>query len=220
MAETVGLRDRKKAQTRQAISDAATGLFMDRGFEQVTIAEIADVADVSIKTVFNYFATKEDLFFDRADELVGNLIHTITERQPGQSVADSLRALLSENMVPLDGAGWGRLRDPKQYELFRRFTATEHAAPALAARRLVISESWVKQLAPVIAEALKIRSDDYRAEVFAEMVMGAMGVRHRILAEGILEGVSGRTIEKRVRAAVNEAFARIERAFSDLDKPV
>src|SRR4051794_30509796 len=135
MEASPGLRATKKARTRQAISDAATALFMERGFEAVTVADIADVADVSIKTVFNYFATKEDLYFDRADELTENLIRAITGRETGQTIAAALRALLAENMFPLAGAGWRRLRDPEQYEQFRRFVATEQASPALRARR-------------------------------------------------------------------------------------
>ena len=54
-----GLRERKKRQTRQYISDVATGLFMERGFDAVTVAEVADAADVSVNTVYNYFSTKE-----------------------------------------------------------------------------------------------------------------------------------------------------------------
>lgn len=217
MAEIGGLRETKKARTRLAISDAATRLFMDRGFEQVTVAEVAQAADVSIKTVFNYFTTKEDLFFDRADELIDGMIRTIAERPPGTTVAGSLRALLTDNVVPFAGAGWGRLRDPEGYELFRAFLATEHASPALRARRLVVSEAWTARLAPAIAAELGLPESDYRAEVFAAMVVGAMGVRARALSAAVLAQLSPRVVEKRVRAAVDEAFDRIARAFEDVD---
>ncbi|MFL5844421.1 MAG: TetR/AcrR family transcriptional regulator [Solirubrobacteraceae bacterium] len=216
MAEN-GLRESKKARTRLAISDAATELFKQRGFEQVTVAEIAEAADVSIKTVFNYFATKEDLFFDRSDELQAGLIRTITERPPGTTIAGSLRGLLADNMVPFAGARWTGLRNPDGYERFRGFVATEHASPALRARRLVVSAAWAEQLAPVIAGELGIAADDYRAAVFAAMVLAAMAVREKTLSGGILAGVSARVIEKRVRAAVDEAFDRIDRAFADID---
>jgi AcrR family transcriptional regulator len=217
MAEIAGLRETKKARTRLAISDAATRLFVDRGFEQVTVAEIAEAADVSIKTVFNYFATKEDLFFDRADELIEGLVRTIAERPPGTTVAAALRALLTENLVPFAGDRWTRLRDPDGYAALRGFLATEHASPALRARRLVVAESWGRRLAPVIAAELGLGAADYRAEVYAAMVLGALGLRERTLSAAVLAGLSARVVEKRVRAAVDEAFDRIDRAFADID---
>jgi AcrR family transcriptional regulator len=212
-----GLRETKKARTRLAISDAATRLFIERGFERVTVAEIAEAADVSIKTVFNYFTTKEDLFFDRSEELIGGLIAAIAERPAGTTVADALRELLTENAIPFAGSGWKRLRDPDDYQRFRGFLATEHASPALRARRLVVSEAWNRRLAPVIARELALDERDYRAEVFAAMVLGAMGVRERTLSSAVLDGLSARIVEKRVRAAVGEAFDRIARAFADID---
>lgn len=81
MAE--GLRERKKRQTRQYISDVATGLFMDRGFDAVTVAEIADAANVSVNTVYNYFPAKEDLFLDRSKGVVDRMSRWVRGRGPG-----------------------------------------------------------------------------------------------------------------------------------------
>jgi AcrR family transcriptional regulator len=219
MAEFVGLRETKKARTRLAISDAATQLFVARGFDEVTVAEIAEAADVSIKTVFNYFTTKEDLFFDRAEELIAGLERTVADRPAGVTVAGSLHALLADNLVPFAGAGWRGLRDPTGYERFQAFLATEHASPALRARRLVVSYDWTLRLASAIARALGLRDGDTRAETFAAMVMAAMGVRERALSAAMFSGASARTVERRVRAAVDESFDRIARAFADVDQP-
>ena len=70
-ATTEGLRERKKRQTREAIAQAAMALFVARGFDAVTVADVARAADVSEKTVFNYFPAKEDLVFARAARSAG-----------------------------------------------------------------------------------------------------------------------------------------------------
>lgn len=81
MAE--GLRERKKRETKQRISDIATGLFLEHGFVTVTIAEIADAADVSVNTVYNYFPAKEDLFLDRMEGVTLRLSRMIRGRDRG-----------------------------------------------------------------------------------------------------------------------------------------
>ncbi|MGA5900511.1 TetR/AcrR family transcriptional regulator [Streptomyces venetus] len=91
MAE--GLRERKKRETRQRISDIATGLFLERGFMTVTIADVAEAADVSVNTVYNYFPAKEDLFFDRSQGVVDRLSRWVRGRDAGESAA---RAVLRE----------------------------------------------------------------------------------------------------------------------------
>ena len=88
-AMEMGLRERKQ-RTRQLIADTAWRLFADRGFERVTVAEIAREAQVAVATVFNYFPTKEDLFFYRLEAFGAQLVEAVGER-------------------PAEGAGPGRL---------------------------------------------------------------------------------------------------------------
>jgi AcrR family transcriptional regulator len=85
-------RTRKRLATRQAISDAATRLFFRRGFDTVTIDEIAEAADVGRKTVFNHFARKEDMFFDRNEELSQTLCEALRQRGPRVSSIEALRS--------------------------------------------------------------------------------------------------------------------------------
>jgi AcrR family transcriptional regulator len=88
------LRESKKRETRQRISAVATGLFFARGFDAVTVDEIAAAANVSKMTVFNYFARKEDLFLDREDEVKLLLHEALVQRPKGQSPTDALRRLV------------------------------------------------------------------------------------------------------------------------------
>jgi AcrR family transcriptional regulator len=125
MAE--GLRERKKRQTRQYISDVATGLFLERGFEAVTVAEIADAANVSVNTVYNYFPAKEDLFFDRSAGVVDRLARWIRSRDAGESAAGAvLRELRGEVQAVSPRIGL-----MKGYDRFMRVI---HEAPALRSR--------------------------------------------------------------------------------------
>src|SRR5580692_1500798 len=84
-------RSRKRLATRQKISDVATLLFMGRGFDQVTVDEIAEAADVSRMTVFNHFSRKEDLFFDLDDEGREDLMSALQRRKKGTSPIEAVR---------------------------------------------------------------------------------------------------------------------------------
>lgn len=88
----VGRRERKKAATRAAILDAATALFLERGFDEVSVREIADQADVSPKTVFTHFPQKEALVFGDEDERHERLVAAVRDRPPGSSISDALKA--------------------------------------------------------------------------------------------------------------------------------
>jgi AcrR family transcriptional regulator len=101
---TLGLRERKKLQTRQAISDVATVLFAEHGFDAVTIAQVAQAAGVAKMTVTNYFPRKEDLVFDRADQIIGSLADAVAGRAPGQSLLAALRGQYAEAVARADPA--------------------------------------------------------------------------------------------------------------------
>jgi AcrR family transcriptional regulator len=89
-----GRRERKKAATRQLLSEAALRLFLERSFDDVTVREIADAADVSTTTLMKHFPTKEALVFDRDDEIERTLIATVAERPARTSAFDALRGYL------------------------------------------------------------------------------------------------------------------------------
>jgi len=89
-----GLRERKKAQQREHIADTAAALFAERGFDAVSMADVARAADVSDQTVYNYFPSKPDLVLDRADEYRGLYGRAVLNRSRDQSPADAIRPLL------------------------------------------------------------------------------------------------------------------------------
>src|ERR1043165_277586 len=102
----MGLREAKKRQTRQTLSEVATRLFAEHGFDRVTVAEVAAAANVSKMTVFNYFPRKEDLLFDLQPEAEHLLHQAVRDRQPGETAIAALRRLalrLLEQRHPLSG---------------------------------------------------------------------------------------------------------------------
>ncbi|MEU8057145.1 TetR/AcrR family transcriptional regulator [Microbispora bryophytorum] len=146
MTETLGLRERKKRQTRSLISDVASGLFMQRGFDHVTVAEVAEAAGVSTKTVFNYFPRKEDLFLDRYPEAVELVTQAVRERAEGESPLAALRRLflgMLREGHPLGGIAPG-------YEVFWQVILD---SPALRARTRELVEEFEGVLAGLFAEA-------------------------------------------------------------------
>ena len=86
-----GLRQRKKERTRRAITDAAMAMFLEHGFENVSIIKIAAAAEVSVQTVYNYFPAKADLVFDEADQITSDLQRAVRHRPPGQSALSAIR---------------------------------------------------------------------------------------------------------------------------------
>jgi AcrR family transcriptional regulator len=214
-----GLRAWKKERTRATISDVATGLFMRDGFEEVTVAQIAAAAQVSVKTVFNYFPSKEDLFFDRAEDVIGALVDVVVERPAGTTIIGALHHLLADRRVPFDAGGWRGLRDAEGYERFRRYLETEEKSPALRTRRLVISELWTARLTQLFTHQLGLPAGDPRAATMATLVIASLNLRARTLNAAMAARLSARTVEKRVRAVVDEAFARLGVAFADVDLP-
>ncbi len=86
----MGLREKKKERTRKLIADIARDLFIERGYGDVTVAEIAEKAEVAVTTLFNYFPTKESLIFDLEDEIDTDILATIRDRKKDQSILDAL----------------------------------------------------------------------------------------------------------------------------------
>lgn len=150
---TEGLRERKKRQTRRHICEVATGLFVQRGFEQVTIAEVAAAADVSVNTVYNYFQAKEDLVLPPEQASPQRLADIVRRRGAGESAARAVLAQLRDEVRRRDRMlglteGFGRV-----YRMMR-------AAPTLTARLEELGAQMTGALAAVLAEETSAGPDD------------------------------------------------------------
>ena len=90
--QPAGRRERKKAATRAAIADAALRLFIERGYDHVSVKDVAEAADVAVTTLFQHFPGKEALVFDQDEDREAALVAAVTDRVPGQSVLDALQS--------------------------------------------------------------------------------------------------------------------------------
>jgi len=105
----LGLRERKKRQTRETIERVALELFAERGYDQTTLAEIAEAADISPRTVFSYFPSKEDILFCTESGYIENVREALQQRPAGTNTVDALREFIS-SMPPPDEQGLLRKR--------------------------------------------------------------------------------------------------------------
>jgi len=203
-----GLRERKKQQTRELIAETARGLFSERGFEGVSVAEIARVADVSEKTVFNYFPTKEDLVYWRLESFEDELLGAIRERGPGESVLDAFRRFVSAPRGMLGDY------DAQARERLAALTRMIVASPSLLAREQQIFAGYTASLAALIAEETGASDDDVEPWVAAIAIMGV----HRSLVDyarkQVVAGARHAKLARDVRAQADAALRRLESGFA------
>jgi AcrR family transcriptional regulator len=207
VAAELGLRERKKRRTRQLIFDAAHRLFAERGFESITVAEIARAAEVSEVTVFNYFRTKEDLFYGGMQFFEEQLIDAVRRRARGESAVSAFRHRLLE--------GADALATTERVAAIKKAAQAISKSPGLVARERDIVDRYTRQLALVLAEETGAEADDIEALGAA----GAMMAVHRVLVDRIrkrvLAGRRGSELVEDYRTQARRAFRRLERGLGD-----
>ena len=208
-----GLRERKKQQTRQLIADTARRLFAERGFEAVTVAEVARAANVAEKTVFNYFPTKEELFYSRLEAFEEELLEAVRERARGESILAAVRSFLMGQGGVL--AMSSRAGDEEATEQLRTVTRVITESPALLARERQVFAQYAEALARLIADETGARAGAIEPQVAANALLGA----HRALIDYVraraLAGASASQVAREVRARAKRAFELLEEGLGD-----
>jgi len=199
----MGLRETKKQHTRGVIADEAMRLFVQRGFDRVTVAEVAAAAGVSEKTVFNYFPTKEDLFYDEVPARAAALVDAVRNRAPGESIADALERQQS--------AQCGRMCSPG----FVTFARVIEDSPALQAKELEIMAVYTRALAGAIAEELGAHPLD--AQIAANALVSVQWQFFRDARAQALAGRHGPAAARRLRAELKRAYRLLEHGLIQLE---
>jgi AcrR family transcriptional regulator len=206
----IGLRERKKARTRQQIADTARRLFLERGFEAVTVAEVAREADVAQKTVFNYFPAKEDLFYGRLEAFEEELLAAIRERKPGQSVVGAFRDFVTKQRGVLQLAD-----DDEATKRLRALNRVITESPALLAREREIFDRYTSALAELLAEETKARAGAIEPRVVASALIDVHRLLIGYVRKRTLAGDPARDVARGVRAQAKRAFGLLERGLAD-----
>jgi AcrR family transcriptional regulator len=223
-----GLRERKKRLMRQQLSDTATRMFLERGFDSVRVAEVADVCGVSEKTVFNYFPVKEALIMDRLEGTLAALRTGLGDR--GRSPVEAVLAILAREL----GGMTGLLRGPREADAsdagprdadvggdagaeeavrrqaIRRFGDLIRATPALRAYQADMMERSISVATGILAARAGLTPDDPEPQIAARALLGLWRVQADSLRKHLDHAATPARLHELVTADVRRAARIVE----------
>ncbi len=204
-ATTEGLRERKKRQTREAIAQAAMALFFAHGFDEVTVADVARAADVSEKTVFNYFPAKEDLVLHGGEERRAALVEAIRTRPAGMSIVEPFRAATLAFVDRVE-------HDPVESIVgIPRLVA---GARTLRDRLFLSWEQEAATLAPIVAEETGAPEGDLVPAVVARSLAWTQRLVFRAAFTRLIAGEDQRAVAADLRDQAHRAYEALEQGLA------
>lgn len=202
-----GLRERKKRQTRDRLIQTARRLFAERGFDAVTVAEVARAAGVSEGTVFNYFPAKEDLFYDGTEAFEALFVEVVRERPPGASVLSAFRGFVLDSTT--------RLAAEEITQVVAEAAQVIADSRALQIRERAIVARYAESLTSLIAEETGVGDRDLEAQAAANALMGVQQALVAYIRTEARDGRQGPTLAADVESQAARAFARLEIGLGD-----
>ena len=198
-----GLRERKKRLMRQQLSDSATAMFLERGFDGVRVAEVAAACGVSEKTVFNYFPVKEALVMDRLEATLAALCAGLAD--PERTPVEAALAVLDRELGAM--TGWlAAQEDASQgLEAFRRFGDLIRATPALRAYQADMTDQSASAAAGVLAARAGMTAEDPEPQITARALLGLWRVQADSLRRHLGRGATPAQLHEVVTADVRRA---------------
>jgi AcrR family transcriptional regulator len=203
-----GLRERKKRLMRQQISDTATLMFLERGFDEVRITEIAAACGVSEKTIYNYFPTKESLVLDRedwmADEIRRVLGPTAAKVSPVDAIVEIIRGQLAEMIGYSESAGLSDMT------MIRGFADLVQQTPSLRAAQIDSAERLAQIAATAMAERAGMDPDDPEPQIAATSLLGLWQIFFKAGIKYADESTTPAEFEKAVTNEVERAARLVD----------
>lgn len=200
MANDGGLRERKRQRTHDAVSSAAISLFLERGFDRVSVADIAAAAEISKPTLFRYFRTKEDLVLHRIADHQGEAARVVRQRPERQTPLAALRQHVLDGLASRDPVTG--LNDHPEVLAFHNLV---FATPSLSARVNEYIAHDEEALAGALAETAHA-PDDLTARLAAAQIIAVLRVLARENWRRLAAGQTAAARHKAAKAAADNAF--------------
>ncbi|WP_410586115.1 TetR/AcrR family transcriptional regulator [Amycolatopsis sp. lyj-23] len=202
-SKSEGLRERKKRQLRQKLTDTATAMFLERGFDAVRVAEIAEACEVSEKTVFNHFPTKESLILDHPAALVDVLRAGLAD--PAVDPVDAVLRILADELKAITSWLAGHDDPAEASAQHARFTAMIQDTPSLRAHQRESSEHLASEAAAALAARAQLPAEDPEPQIAAVALLGLWQIQFRSLRRHLDGKRSPQQIKRAVTADVQRA---------------
>jgi AcrR family transcriptional regulator len=214
-----GLRERKKRMLRQQLSDTATSMFMERGFDAVRVIDIAEACGVSDKTVFNYFPTKESLILDRLESTMASLRTGLA--QPGIGPVEAALQILDDELTAM--TSWLAAQDDlaQASAAIRRFGTLIQATPSLRAYQSDMMDQFVAVAAEILAGRVGLSPDAPEPQIVATALLGLWRIQFQALPKYLDGNRTPAQVHQAVSAQVNRAAELIDtglRSFTSLTR--
>jgi AcrR family transcriptional regulator len=207
-ARPEGLRERKKREMRQRLSDTATEMFLDRGFDAVRVLDVAEACGVSEKTVYNYFPTKESLLLDRWDTTMASLRTGLAD--PTVTPVHAALQILTDELHSV--TSWLAAQDDPAAACaqFQRFGTMINATPALRAHQYDVTDQLVAVSAEILAARAAMNSGDPEPQIAATAIVGLWHIQFQSLRKHLDRIHTPARIRKAVTADVERAARLID----------
>jgi AcrR family transcriptional regulator len=173
-----GLRQRKKRLMRRLISDTATEMFLDRGFDDVKVTDVAAACGVSEKTVYNYFPTKESLLLDREEDMAVAIRQAFGPGAPPRSPIEAAVAVLTRDLEEMRAWWQSDGQKPSGLARFRRFTDLIDSTPSLRAAQRDMMDRLVQVTAEAMASRAGLSPDDPEPQIAAHAILGLWRIQY------------------------------------------
>jgi AcrR family transcriptional regulator len=208
VSQSAGVRENKKRRTRQLIEESAVALFAERGYDNVTMAEVARRADVSSATVFNHFATKDALIFSGLERFECELLDVIRARPVTESLPQAFRSFVLAMNGSLTSSA------PDAMRRLRTIAEIIESSVALRGREQQIYGRYTDLLATLIADETVADRDDPQPWVIANALMGVHRALVRQVRNALLADTPPAQIVRQVRRQASVAFAQLDRGLA------